>query len=77
MTVFDQKEFINNDHLLTFYFIPNSRLLSLLERPLHVIEKTVLQDKIPPPIETFSTAYLQGVLQKKYIQLETFIFEKV
>ena len=77
MTVFDQKEFINNDHLLTFYFIPNSRLLSLLERPLHVIEKTVLQDKIPPPIKTFSTAYLQGVLQKKYIQLETFIFEKV
>ena len=53
MTVFDQKEFINNDHLLTFYFIPNSRLLSLLERPLHVIEKTVLQDKIPPPIKTF------------------------
>ena len=76
MTVFDQKEFINNDHLLTFYFIPNSRLLSLLERPLHVIEKTFLQDKKPPPIKTFSTAYLQGVLQKKHIELKTFIFEK-
>ena len=59
MTVFDQKEFINNDLLLTFYFIPNPRLLYPWQRPFDV-KNDVSSDKIPTPLKTFPAAHLDS-----------------